>query len=133
MPHNEKDIVSYSRLDVVRDSQNRLHVIKYRRPGDQLLIFNDNLSYYNNAGYRPDGSVFAYEVLVHGKRNIPFCPECMSIHYPFEKKGRQFPGKIEALPLLTDYLSYVDQEEFSEEFMTYERFLKDFDTAANEQ
>lgn len=129
LPKSTKDIVSYSRLDVVRDANNHLRVVTYERPGDQLLIFNDDLGYYNNAGYRDDGSVYAFEVLTHGKRNIPYCPECMSMHFPFEKKSRPFPGNTETLPLLMEYLNTADPEEFSRDFLTYEHYLEEFDKA----
>lgn len=131
LPQNTKDVVNYSRLDVVRDTQNNLRVSAYERPGDQLLIFNDDLGFYNNAGYRADGSVYAFEVLTHGKRNIPYCPECMSMHFPFEKKSRPFPGDAETLPLLKEYLNIADSEEFSRDFLTYERYLEEFDKASS--
>ena len=131
LPKSTKDIVNYSRLDVLRDNQNQLRVITYRRPGDQLLIFNNDLSFYNNAGYLDNGKVYSFEVLTHGKRNIPYCPECMSMHFPFEKEGRSFPGNINKLPLLSEYLKKADPEEFSEDFLTYYHYLKAFDDASD--
>lgn len=117
LPKSTKDVVSYSRLNLVRDGDNNLRVEDYLRPGDHWLVFNDNIHFINVHGYSNEGKFYSYELVQWNKNKIPFKPECSSVHFPFEKNQRKFKGNPEELVLLDDFLAIADKDEFSNEII----------------
>lgn len=128
LPKSEKDVVSYSRLNLVRDSNNQLRVERYLRPGDHWLVFNDNIHFVNVHGYTKQGVFYSWELVQWGKRHrIQFKPECSSVHFPFEKSYRKYQGNIENLILLDDFFISCDKTEFSNEILSIKDTIKMFD------
>lgn len=114
LPKSNLDVVVYSRLDVIRDNSGSLKVLKYARPGDQWLIFNDgNLKFENEYGYGKDGSYRAVEVLRPGKRRAYYRPECSNVHFPFEKEGRDYCGSFDGLMGFREFFDTCDEREIS--------------------
>lgn len=128
LPRTTNDMVSYSRLNVIRDVGNNFRVIGYIRPGDHWLVFNNNLRFINIQGYDESGNFFAYEQIRWGKRSLPFKPECSSIHFPYEKNYRKFNASQQLLPLLEEYLSTADKSEFSDELMGIFQTITEFES-----
>ncbi len=128
LPKSTNDVVSYSRLNVIRDSDNNLRIIEYIRPGDHWLVFNNNLRFINIQGYDKFGKYFACEQIKWSKRGLAFKPECSSIHFPFEKDYKKFCGSLGLLPLFEDYLSSADKSEFSEDLINIFQTIMEFET-----
>lgn len=128
LPKSEKDIVSYSRLNLVRDKKNQLRVEKYIRPGDHWLIFNDNINFVNVHGYSKTGEFYSWEVMQSlGKNAIWFKPECSSVHFPYEKCYRSYKGDPEDLILLEDFFVSCDKTEFSNDILDIKNVLETFE------
>ena len=127
LPKTEKDFVSYSRLNVIRDSCNELWVEKYVRPGDQWLIFNDDIHFINIFGENEYGRFYAWEYAKWGKRNRQFKPECSSVHFPYEKSYRKFKGNIADLVSVRNFLKSASAEEFSDDLIDVYNKVNEFD------
>ena len=127
LPQNEMDLVSYSRLNVIRDSHNELWVEKYIRPGDQWLVFNDNIHFVNVFGKDACDRFYACEFAKWGKKNRHYKPECSSIHFPYEKSYRKFKGNIAELMSLREFLKSASVEEFSSNLIDVYELTKEFD------
>lgn len=128
LPKSEKDIVSYSRLNLVRDKKNQIRVERYVRPGDHWLIFNDNIHFINVHGYLMSGKFYAWEAIQSsGKNTICFKPECSSVHFPYEKKYRSYKGNPEDLILLEDFFVSCDKTEFSNEILEIRNVIEMFE------
>lgn len=130
LPRSQKDYVSYSRLNVIREGS-EIRVINHVRPGDCWLIYNDNLKFKNEYGYfdGEDGKrqFYSYERLIFPRKNVPYTPECSSIHFPCEKKYRPFTGDASKLIGLEDYLKQADPSVFSDDLLWIKEVIKDFD------
>lgn len=129
LPKSNKDIVSYSRLNVVRDKNNRVRVEKYLRPGDHWLIFNDKINFTNVFGYSESGEFYSWEHMQwEGDKNpIFFKPECSSLHFPYEKNYRSYMGNPEDLTLLEDFFISCDKTEFSNELLNVRSAINMFE------
>ena len=127
LPKNTNDIVFYSRLNLLRDINNQLRVINYIRPGDHWLVFNDSLKFINIHGYYESGEFYAFEKLKMNRREVPFTPECSSVHFPCEKKYRRFRGDISTFVPFEEYLATADKCEFSDEIIKAKEMVKTFD------
>lgn len=127
LPKDKADFVSYSRLNVIRSSSGDIRTINYVRPGDHWLIFNNNLTFLNTTGYGENGKFYSYELLKMPGRNIPFHPECSSIHFPFEKKYRSFNGDVTRFQSLDKFLRQADHNEFSTELLEIKNITRSFD------
>lgn len=86
MMQSDTDCISYSRLNLVRTSSNQWKIFSYQRPGDHWLIKNNNLKFINKSFLSKDG-FRAYEILLKNRvRTIS--PECVWLHFPYEKEWR---------------------------------------------
>lgn len=124
LPKKRKDIVIYSKLNCVRDSRGKIKVFSYVRPGDQWLLYNDNLRFKMNCGFDDFGNFFAYEHLSLKGRNVPYMPECPSVHFPFEKNSRSFKGKIEELVDIDEYIRDADGFEISDDLLMVKEVMR---------
>lgn len=127
LPKNSKDVVFYSRLNVIVIKENSLSVIDYVRPGDHWLILNNGLHFENVFGKDNNGNFYSYERLKMPHLDIPFLPECSSIHFPFEKKYRKYSGNVTELQSFEDFMHHADRNEFSEDLLKAKEFAKRFD------
>lgn len=129
LPKSPKDIVSYSRLNLVRDKKNRLHVEKYIRPGDHWLIFNDTINFVNEHGYTKEGKFYAWELMQWGgeRNEIYIKPECSSVHFPYEKSYRRYEGNPDDLILLEEFFISCDKTEFSNEILNIRNIIEAFE------
>lgn len=128
LPRTINDVVSYSRLNVIRDSNNNLKVIGYVRPGDHWLVFNKDLYFVNVSGRDERGNFYSYEQIKLKRKEPSFKPECSSIHFPFEKKYRKFIGSTKSLVSFDDFLQSADKSEFSDELVSIVETINKFDT-----
>lgn len=124
LPKKKNDVVIYSRLNAVRDEFDCIKVCSYIRPGDHWLICNENLLFVNECGRGGDGRVYAFEHLKLSGRDIPYMPECSSIHFPYEKEYRSFKGEVKALMDLEDFIKSADPAEFSEKLLSVRDVMK---------
>ena len=129
LPQSIKDIVIYSRLNVIRVN-NEVKVCSYIRPGDHWLVYNDNLKFINvikKEGSLLNKKVLAFEQLKLGtKHNIPFYPECSTLHFQYEKIGRYYKEDTSNLKTLRDFLDSAPPDEFSDELISLLKYIKFF-------
>lgn len=98
LPSGTGDMVSYSRLNLVRVNGD-IRVIEYCRPGDHWLIYKTPSTRFVGEGVnRREKIDVGIEVLLKGKKNI-ISPECSSIHFPYEKSWKSFPEGRETVDL----------------------------------
>lgn len=117
LPKNNSEVVSYSRLDLIR-YHNSVKVIEYKRPGDHWLIYNNNLEFINRYGYNKKGEPYAWELLVMPKEyKVLYLPECSSLHFPFEKNYRNIALEEDKLLSLEKFRKIADPEEISPEIL----------------
>jgi len=114
LPKNNFEVVSYSRLDLVRCNTS-VKVIEYKRPNDQWLIYNNNLKFINRHGYyKKNGKYYAWEFLVMPKEyKILYKPECSIFHFPAEKGYRVFTLNEDRLMSLEQFRKIADPKEIS--------------------
>ena len=113
LPQKTSEVVSYSRLDLIR-YHNSVKVIEYRRPGDHWLIYNNNLEFINDYGYTKKGNLYAWELLIKPKDyKVLYRPECSSLHFPLEKNYRSIPLEEDKLLSLEQFRKIADPEEVS--------------------
>lgn len=124
LPTNKKDVVIYSRINSVRDADGNIKVCGYVRPGDHWLICNIGLNFVNVFGNDDKGKFFAYEHLSLSGRNIPYKPECSSVHFPFEKECRIFTGNTESLIDFDDFIRNSNKLEISDELLRVKDIMK---------
>lgn len=129
IPKTQEDIVVYSLLNVVRTPNNEIKVVRYVRSGDHWLIFNNNLRFENVIRKRKDGSLFACEHLLKDNSQIPYTPECLTLHFMYEKESRKYEGDISKLENLEDFLKRADPSEFSDELLTLRDMAEHFEKA----
>lgn len=127
LPKHKNDIVFYSRLNLVKDKNNLLYVEQYLRPGDHWLVHNENIHFVNVYGHSKHGEFYSYELAKFNNISIPFKPECSSIHFPFEKKYRNFTGNTNSLMLFEDFLARADKSEFSVELLKIKDIVATFE------
>ena len=127
LPKRNSDLVIYSRLNTVRTDNNEIKVIDCIRPGDHWLVYNNNLEFINKWGEKENGDFFSWEELKMGPHEIPYFPECSSIHFPFEKKYRPYAGDVDALPSIDSFMETADETEFSEELLAVKDIVKTFE------
>ena len=117
LPKTPRDAVIYSRLDLVRKGDD-IRVIKYRRPGDQWLIFNKDLKFKNTISQ--DGKIYCEELIMPTK-TAKFKPECSNFHFPYEKESRNFDDDLfYKLEKFEDFMDTADPNEFSDEVKSIE-------------
>ena len=117
LPQNNSEVVSYSRLDLIR-YHNSVKVIEYKRLGDHWLIYNNNLEFINRYGYNKKGEPYAWELLVMPKEyKVLYQPECSSFHFPLEKNYRNIPLEEDKLLSLEQFRKIADPEEIAPDIL----------------
>lgn len=123
MVQSEDDCLIYSRLDCIRTENNSWMISAYRRPGDQWLIKNKNLKFINKIFY-DHGEFRAHEVLLKGKKRI-ISPECVWLHFPYEKEWRNNYQSIK-LYNIDDFLQSIDNWEIDKNIFNKPNLLRIF-------
>lgn len=85
---NKHDIVSFSRLNIFRDNNNKLQVLSFTCPNDQLLLCNNKVAFFNKKGIKPNGEPYAYETMILPARPKIKYIECSNLHFLLEKTSR---------------------------------------------
>lgn len=86
LPRDERDMVIYSRLDLIHTDKG-IQVVALKRPGDQWLMYKTQDLKFINVQKIIDGVSSGHEVLLKGRKNI-IAPELSWLHFPFEKSWR---------------------------------------------
>ena len=114
LPKSKHDIVIYSRLELVRMG-NDIRVYGYIRPGDQWLIFNENVHFENKIDIK--NNIYC-ETIIYPKKFAKIRPECSNIHFPLEKNRRKITQEeFNSLEKLENFIEHAPTEELSPEVL----------------
>ena len=114
LPKSKHDIVIYSRLELVRMG-NDIRVYGYIRPGDQWLIFNENVHFENKIDIK--NNIYC-ETIIYPKKIAKIRPECSNIHFPLEKNRRKITQEeFNSLEKLEHFIEHAPTEELSPEVL----------------
>lgn len=117
LPRDEKDIVIYSRLDLLHTDRG-IRAIGLKRPGDQWLMYKTPDLKFINVRKLINGVDSGHEVLLKGRKNI-VAPELSWLHFPFEKSWRSASPNVDSLEL-EKYLSEIPDYEVDKELWSTE-------------
>lgn len=113
---DERDWVSYSRLNLYLTDDGEIRYISYVRPGDDWLVYNDGLSFDNKVKGEGKNKALIERLVIRSKfkRDFSFSPECSAIHFPYQKKYRRGNLVPDKLMSFEDYALQAPRNEISD-------------------